>query len=305
MAGGGVVSLDALLGNVWNSGAEVELGGGLNFTGGLTAVYNPSTRMIDITSGGPGGGGGHIIQDEGTSLAQMPILDFAGGGVSVANVGGKTVVTIPGGTLVNLPASPGDNGKVGVASGGNFAYTLLSSGHLAANAAIALSQLAQQAALTVVCNPTNGSAVPIVVAAGTANRFFGRRGTALVFDSIDAGTDITAGVLPVARGGSAPGVSGGNLTNANVSKAITDGTDFTLQTGTLAGSDKALTLATTGTPKVGEQIRVYVYAQAFNYTVQNGGTLTSSFTVAPGEKWVVIGEWMGADYLVQPGYRLA
>jgi hypothetical protein len=46
------MSLDALLGNVWDSDAEVELGGGLNFRNGLTAVYNPATKRIDVSSFG-------------------------------------------------------------------------------------------------------------------------------------------------------------------------------------------------------------------------------------------------------------
>lgn len=41
---------------------------------------------------------GHIVQDEGTSLAQAAFLDFAGAGVSAATASGKTTVTIPAGT---------------------------------------------------------------------------------------------------------------------------------------------------------------------------------------------------------------
>ncbi len=43
------------------------------------------------------GAGGHIIEDEGTPLAQRTNLNFTGSGVSVADSGGKTVVTISGG----------------------------------------------------------------------------------------------------------------------------------------------------------------------------------------------------------------
>lgn len=53
-----MTALDALLGNVANSGAPVELGSGLNFTGGVLAVYNPSTNVIDVTAPGAGGGSG-------------------------------------------------------------------------------------------------------------------------------------------------------------------------------------------------------------------------------------------------------
>ncbi len=44
---------------------------------------------------------GHIIQDEGVDLAQMPRLNFTGAGVTVANSGGKSVVTIPGGVTAH------------------------------------------------------------------------------------------------------------------------------------------------------------------------------------------------------------
>jgi hypothetical protein len=40
---------------------------------------------------------GHIIQDEGVTLPQQPILDFVGSGVTVTNGVGKTIVTIPQG----------------------------------------------------------------------------------------------------------------------------------------------------------------------------------------------------------------
>jgi len=40
---------------------------------------------------------GHVIQDEGSSLAQRNLLDFQGAGISVADSGGKTVVTVAGG----------------------------------------------------------------------------------------------------------------------------------------------------------------------------------------------------------------
>jgi len=42
------------------------------------------------------GGGGHTIQDEGSSLTQRTILNFTGANVAVTDAGGKTVVTITG-----------------------------------------------------------------------------------------------------------------------------------------------------------------------------------------------------------------
>ena len=83
-----------------------------------TGVYIPSafTSLPLFTSTSPGlapaSGGGtvnflradgtyadpkHIIQDEGTPLAQRPAIDFVGIGVTVTDSPTKTIVTIPGG----------------------------------------------------------------------------------------------------------------------------------------------------------------------------------------------------------------
>lgn len=43
------------------------------------------------------GGVGHVIEDEGTPLAQQTNLNFVGAGVTATDAGGKTVVTIPDG----------------------------------------------------------------------------------------------------------------------------------------------------------------------------------------------------------------
>lgn len=108
------MSLDALLGNVWNNGSEVELGGGLNFIG-LTVAYNPATKRIDITSSG-GAGGGHTIQDNGSSLVQRTVLNFVG--FTCADVSGKTTITLPS---INLAS--GVTGQLATASYGDDSLT--------------------------------------------------------------------------------------------------------------------------------------------------------------------------------------
>src|SRR5690348_5123734 len=50
--------LEALLGRVFNSGVSIPLSKGINFTDGLRAELNPSTKQIDVTLDGEGGGGG-------------------------------------------------------------------------------------------------------------------------------------------------------------------------------------------------------------------------------------------------------
>lgn len=63
-----------------------------------------------------GGGSGHIIQDEGTSLTQEPKLNFVGAGVTVTNdsVNQATVVTIPGGGGTATQGPTGPTGAQGV-----------------------------------------------------------------------------------------------------------------------------------------------------------------------------------------------
>jgi len=55
---------------------------------------NVQTTITDIIAGA--GGGGHVIEDEGTPLTQRADLNFVGAGVSVTDTGGKTTVSISG-----------------------------------------------------------------------------------------------------------------------------------------------------------------------------------------------------------------
>ena len=59
----------------------------------------PTANINDysLVSAPLSGGGGHIIEDEGTPLAQQDNMNFVGAGVAVTDAGGKTVVTIAGG----------------------------------------------------------------------------------------------------------------------------------------------------------------------------------------------------------------
>lgn len=63
----------------------------------LTADSSVSAGLKWAASAG-GGGAGHTIQDEGSSLTQRTIMDFQGAGVVASDNGSKTVVTITGGS---------------------------------------------------------------------------------------------------------------------------------------------------------------------------------------------------------------
>lgn len=62
-----------------------------------TRMPVPHRHVASDIVGLEAGGGGHVIEDEGTPVTQQTNLNFVGAGVSVADSGGKTVVTISGG----------------------------------------------------------------------------------------------------------------------------------------------------------------------------------------------------------------
>ncbi len=74
---------------------------------------NVKTTTQDIAD--LGGGGGHVIEDEGTPLTQRTKLNFVGAGVTVTDDSGDdaSVVTIPSGGI-----SDGDKGDVTVSASG-------------------------------------------------------------------------------------------------------------------------------------------------------------------------------------------
>lgn len=64
----------------------------------VDVVYDGTNLQMQSTLGNAASGGYSTVQDEGVSVTQRSIIDFAGAGVSVIDSGGtKTLVTIPGG----------------------------------------------------------------------------------------------------------------------------------------------------------------------------------------------------------------
>lgn len=59
-----------------------------------SATLVPTQQSVKAYVDAAAGGGGHVIENEGTPLAQQTNLNFVGAGVTAADSGGKTVVTI-------------------------------------------------------------------------------------------------------------------------------------------------------------------------------------------------------------------
>lgn len=100
-------------------------------------------------------------------------------------------------------------------------------------------------------------------------------------------------------------VDGGNLTNANATKNISDGSQFTLPASTLATSAKTLTLGTSGTPENDEIIEVIVYAQGFDFILKDGGAIGDNFyTVTAGQKRVLHAQWNASAGAWRPAGKI-
>jgi hypothetical protein len=108
---GYVLTSDGLGGSEWERNNPATHSHAGAFTGGtFNADHLASGAATDgqvLTADGAGGaawedgggGGGHVIMDEGGDLTQRTNLDFVGGGVTVTDDAGadSTIVTIPGG----------------------------------------------------------------------------------------------------------------------------------------------------------------------------------------------------------------
>lgn len=95
--------LEALLGKVLNSGVSIPLSKGLNFTGGLAAALNPSTKQIDVVASptqanantlapllrgsGLTVGDGSALQPRGRLRKVMRIDHFLGGSLTSGGIG--------------------------------------------------------------------------------------------------------------------------------------------------------------------------------------------------------------------------
>ncbi len=95
---------DALLGTISQDGVPVELGNGLNITGGLTVTPNPATGKLDISGAGIAGDGG--------ASAPAPALVATSNTTTsgVQTVDGVGTNTVAGDVLLTAQTSSADNG---------------------------------------------------------------------------------------------------------------------------------------------------------------------------------------------------
>lgn len=184
-------------------------------------------------------------------------------GRDTAGTGSPEVLTVGGG--IEFTGSGGIQrsaltGDITATAGSNT--TAITAGAIVdadinSSAAISLSKLATQAALSVVANATNGVAVPTTVAAGSDLQVFMRSGTTLVFGNIVGGS-ITDGTITVAKLANLAAYSVlGNATNASAApaaiSAVTEGhvlrlSGTTLGFGSLVKTTVAPNVETSGSP---------------------------------------------------------
>lgn len=195
------------------------------------------------------------------NIAQIPTdsllgRDTAGSG-DIENITLDTTLVFNGSLVLGRAAISGD---IDIAAGSNtsaIATGVIVNADINASAAIALSKLATQAALSVVANATNGTAVPTAVAAASDFQVFRRSGTALAFGSVNlASSNAVTGLLPFANiaNGSARSVFGRASNTAGVQASIVgggagtvlvdDGTTLSFTTiGTTGIADNSVTFA--------------------------------------------------------------
>ena len=112
-------------------------------------------KIVDL------GGGGHVIEDEGTPLTQRADLNFTGDGVSVADAGAKTVVTIGSGAFETLVDATTvnwdlDDGKTAVVTlGGNRTLAITNQ----ANGMFGLLKVIQSGGSNTLLLPANSKVV--------------------------------------------------------------------------------------------------------------------------------------------------
>lgn len=264
------IASDRLLGrDTASSGAieELTVGGGIEFTssGGIQRSAVSGDITIAAGSGTAAITADSIVNADVNSAAAIALSKLAPiatdrllgrdttGSGAIEEIALDSTLVWSGSGGIGRAAVTGD---VTIAAGSNTAAIgtgVIVNADVNASAAIALSKLATQAALSVVANATNGTAVPTAVTAASDGLVFCRTGTALGFSTIATG-GITDGAVTLAKLANTTALSVlGNGTNASAAvtalAAATDG-DVMRRSGTTVGfgapNFAAQTITTTG-----------------------------------------------------------
>jgi hypothetical protein len=290
----------------------------------IVGFWYDGTTYWGAAAGGSGGGGSSLTApadpaDDGkVAIASGGDLSYAllananvAAGAAIAgskitpDFGAQTILTTGG---LRLGAVPAPSGSIRFANDYNVAWAdstglIAITGIRVTGADIVQLGSASYPAQVLGSTVTLGNAADTWIAIDQAGNsiVFGTGGTARF---TIPGTFTALQQLRVNAGGTAleyfsppTPVVGADLTNANATKNISDGSQFTLPAATLASSTKTLTLGTSGTPEVDEVVEVIVYSQSQDYVLANGGPIADTiYTVTAGTKRVLHAKWNGTDW---------
>lgn len=279
-------------------------------SGGRTLLHLPSialgsqvSGLLPVSSGGTGAALSGALQSVRMNAANTALELYT-----------------PGSGL-NAPASPGDNGKPAVASGGNLVYSLLTTAHLSPSAGIANTQLASMNATRLIGRDI-GAGTPIELTVGGGVEFTGSGG--LQRSAITGDVGIAAGsatsaigtkkvTRPMLADAAAKGQSlwfgdsgwqqGGpktratDLGDANATLAAADGARAVLPATTLTSARQGQFSLAGATEKLIYSVERYDLS-AFTYTIKNslgvtihtflaGAAAAAVFQYTSGE-WVLV-----------------
>jgi hypothetical protein len=220
---------------------------------GTSSGTNTGDQTITLTSDVTGSGTGSFA----TTIASNAVTN-----AKLRDSGALSVI----GRSANSSGDPADISATAATdsvlreSGSAIGFGTITTGGIADNA-ISLAKMATQAALTVLANATNGTAVPSAVAAGTDGHIFRRSGTALSFgkiltnfitgtatnDSATAGDigEYVSSVLPSASSVSLSNGTSKTITSISLTAGDWDITGLAQLNGTLTGTFFIASIVTT------------------------------------------------------------
>lgn len=257
--------------------------------GDVSGPASSSVNNIPVFSDGTG----KNIADSGQSVAS--ILTIADAAADAGDAAVAATIPLAGGAPADVTKAAASAGAAGTWSRSDHKHNISTavagsfsvSGVAAAEgSASSLARSDHAHSLTGTLPVANGGTG--LTSAGTSGNFLVSNGSAFVSTAL-------------------PGpVVGTDLTDANVTKNISDGSQLRLPASTLAASTKTLTLGTSGSPEVDEVIEVIVYSQSQSYALANGGPLADTlYTVPAGTQRILHAKWNGSDWRPAGKIRLA